>query len=122
MYRAARFSAASILSLLCLTRFLPAQARAQSVVQGPMAQVARDYAWRPVRADVVPQTQGVKAGEPVRVKVMLLDASGKLTNAIEKTAFVIQAVEPSGKTSETKVNVEPGASSVEAVLPGWSPG
>jgi hypothetical protein len=87
-----------------------------------MAQVARDYAWRPVRADVVPQTQGVKAGEPVHVKVMLLDASGKLTNAIEKTAFVIQAVEPSGKTSETKVNVEAGASSVETTLPGMEAG
>ena len=62
------------------------RARAQSVAQshtqftapGPMAQVARDYAWRPARADVLPLAQGATVGDRVPVKVLLLDASGKL--------------------------------------------
>src|SRR5882757_7018879 len=42
-----------------------------SPVPGPMAQAARDYAWRPARVDVLPQTQGMREGEEIPVRVVL---------------------------------------------------
>jgi len=87
-----------------------------------MAQVARDYAWRPARADVLPQAQGVKVGDKVPVKVVLLDASGKLTNAMEKTALILEATGPSGKTVSENLEVAPGASFVDLALPAMEPG
>jgi hypothetical protein len=87
-----------------------------------MAQVAREYAWRPVRADILPQAQGVKEGDAVPVKVVLLDASGKLTNAIEKTDLVVEAAGASGKTTSIKVEVALGASSADFTLPPMAAG
>jgi uncharacterized membrane protein YeaQ/YmgE (transglycosylase-associated protein family) len=87
-----------------------------------MAQVAREFAWRPVRADVVPHAQGVKAGDPVPVKVELLDGSGKLTNALLKTDLIVEAVGPSGKTQTLMVEISPGASSADVTFPGMEPG
>jgi hypothetical protein len=98
------------------------QSQAQSVAQAPMAQIAKEYAWRPIRADVLPQAQGVKAGDPVPVKVVLLDASGKLTNAIEKTNLVVEASGPSQKIVTVNVEVAPGASGAELSLPALVPG
>jgi hypothetical protein len=105
-----------------LTQSASVQSQTQFARQAPMAQVAREYAWRPARADVLPQAQGVKAGDPVPVKVVLLDASGKLTNAIEKTALVVEAVGASGKTVSMNVEVAPGASSADLTLPGMGAG
>jgi hypothetical protein len=85
-----------------------------------MAQVARDYAWRPARVDV--QAQSVKAGERVPVKVVLLDASGKLTNALDRMAFSLEAISPSGKTVVQNLEAAPGASSVNLFLPATEPG
>jgi hypothetical protein len=90
--------------------------------QAPMAQVARDYAWRPYRADVVPQTQGVKAGDPIAVQVTLLDANGKLTNAIQPTTLILETQSPSRNTLSIKVEIPAGSSSAEVKLPALEPG
>ena len=99
-----------------------AQSQAQSAAPAPMAQVARDYAWRPIRADVLPQTQGVKAGDPVPVKVVLLDGSGKLTNAIENTLLVVQAEGPSQKPVTMDIGIAVGSSAADLLLPAMVPG
>lgn len=99
-----------------------AQSQAQSIAQAPMAQVAREYAWRPVRADVLSPKQGVKAGVPVPVRVVLLDASGKLTNAIEKINLVVEATAPSRKTVSLNFEIERGASGADLTLPAMAPG
>ncbi len=109
-------------SLVWLTQIARAQSQAQSVAQAPMAQVAREYAWRPVRADVLPQAQGVKAGDPVPVKVVLMDASGKLTNAVEKTNLVVEATGPSRKKVSVNIEIARGASGADLVLPAMAPG
>src|SRR6266404_2349600 len=104
------------------------RAQAQSVahiqfaVPGPMAQVARDYAWRPARADVLPLAQGVTVGDRVPLRIVLLDASGKLTNALEKTVLTLEASGPSGEKMTEKTEVAPGASSVDLALPAMEPG
>ena len=87
-----------------------------------MAQVAREYAWRPYRADVVPQAQGVKAGEAVRVRVLLLDANGKLTNALQATTLMLETDSPSHKTGSVKVEIPAGASSADVQLPSMEAG
>ncbi len=87
-----------------------------------MAQVARDYAWRPARADVLPQAQGVTVGDRVPVKVLLLDASGKLTNALEKTVLILEASGPSGKKVTENLEIAPGASSVDLSFHAMEPG
>src|SRR5580765_1203156 len=103
--------------MLCPTHTVGAQSQSQSVVQAPMAQVAREYAWRPARADILPQAQGVKAGNPVPVKIVLLDANGKLTNAIEKISLIVEATGPSRKTESVNVEIAPGASGADLTLP-----
>jgi hypothetical protein len=85
-----------------------------------MAQVARDYAWRPARVDV--QAQSVKVGERVPVKVALLDATGKMTNALERIALNLEAIGPSGKAVVQNLEAAPGASSVDLLLPATEPG
>jgi hypothetical protein len=87
-----------------------------------MAQVARDYAWRPARVDVLPRAQGVTVGDRVPVKVLLLDASGKLTNALEKTVLILEATGASGQKVTENLEVAPGASFVDLVLPAMEPG
>jgi len=87
-----------------------------------MAEVARDYAWQPARADVLPLAQGVTVGDKVPVRVVLLDASGKLTNALEKTTLILEATGPSGQKITESLEVAPGASSVDLALPAMEPG
>jgi hypothetical protein len=87
-----------------------------------MAQVARDYAWQPARADVLPLVQGVRVGDRVPLRVLLLDASGKLTNALEKTALILEATGPSGKKVTENLEVAPGASSVDLSFQAMEPG
>jgi hypothetical protein len=87
-----------------------------------MAQVARDYAWRPARADVLPLAQGVTVGDRVPVKVLLLDASGKLTNALEKTTLILEATGPSSKKVTENLGVAPGASSMDLSFQAMEPG
>jgi hypothetical protein len=87
-----------------------------------MAQVARDIAWQPARVDVLPLTQGVKVGDSVPLRVVLLDATGKLTNAMEKTALILEASGPSGKKTTESLEVAPGASSVDLTLLAIEPG
>jgi hypothetical protein len=87
-----------------------------------MAQVARDYAWRPARADVLPLAQGVTVGDRVPVKVLLLDASGKLTNALEKTTLILEATGPSSKKVTENLGVAPGASSLDLSFQAMEPG
>jgi len=87
-----------------------------------MAQVARDYAWRPARADVLPLAQGVTVGDRVPLRIVLLDASGKLTNALEKTVLILEATGPSGQKVTENLEVAPGASFVNLVLPAMEPG
>jgi len=99
-----------------------AQSHAQFSAPGPMAQVARDYAWRPARADVLPHAQGVKVGGRVPMRVLLLDASGKLTNALEKTALILEASGPSGKKVSENLEVALGASFVDLALTAMEPG
>jgi len=116
--------------LICATICTTQTARAQSVteshgqfaVPGPMAQVARDYAWQPARVDVLPLAQGVKVGDKVPVRVVLMDASGKLTNAIEKTILILEASGPSGKKVTESLEVAPGASSADLALPAMEAG
>ena len=103
--------------LFCPTHTVGAQSQSQSVVQAPMAQVAREYAWRPARADILPQAQGMKAGNPVPVKIVLLDANGKLTNAIEKISLIVEATGPSRKTESVNVEIAAGASAADVTLP-----
>ena len=104
------------------------RAQAQSVthiqfaVPGPMAQVARDYAWRPARADVLPLAQGVTVGDRVPLRIVLLDASGKLTNALEKTVLILEATGPSGQKVTENLEVSPGASSVDLSFQAMEPG
>ena len=109
------------LILCCWPLMVASRSQAQSS-QAPMARVAREYAWRPVRADIVPQAQGIQAGEKVPIKVVLLDASGKLTNAMEKTDLIVEAAVPSGKTVTMNIVIVPGASSAEFALPPLTPG
>jgi len=85
-----------------------------------MAQVARDYAWRPARVDV--QAQSVRIGDRLLVKVVLLDATGKLTNALERMALNLEAIGPSGNAVVQNLEAAPGASSVDVVLPATEPG
>jgi hypothetical protein len=85
-----------------------------------MAQVARDYAWRPARVDV--QAQSARVGDRVPVKIVLLDATGKLTNALEPMAFHLEAIGPSGKAVDQNLEAAPGASSVDLFLPATEPG
>ena len=87
-----------------------------------MAQVARDYAWRPALADVLPLAQGAIVGDRVPLRVVLLDASGKLTNALERTALVIEATGPSGKKVTENLEVAPGASSIDLSFQAMEPG
>ena len=92
---------------------LGGSARAQSPAkssEAPMARVARENAWRPVRADIVPQSQGTKAGEPVELNVVLLNANGEPTNALEDTALAVQAVQPSGKIETINAKIPRGSS------------
>src|SRR6266404_1171741 len=104
------------------------RAQAQSVahiqfaVPGPMAQVARDYAWRPARADVLPLAQGVTVGDRVPLRIVLLDASGKLTNALEKTVLILEATGASGQKVTENLEVAPGASFVDLAFPATEPG
>ena len=99
-----------------------AQSQGESTVQAPMAQIAREYAWRPIRADILPQVQGVKAGDPVPVRVVLLDGSGKLTNAIENTPLVVGATGPSQRPVTVNVGIATGASAADLLLPAIVPG
>ena len=87
-----------------------------------MAQVAQQYAWRPVRADILPQSQGTKIGDSVVVRIELLDANGKPTNALQNTPLVVHAVEPSGKVQEMKLEVPSGTSSTEFKFQAAEPG
>jgi hypothetical protein len=104
------------------TLALRGQSQAQSVAQAPMAQIAKENAWRPIRADVLPQAQAVKAGDPVPVKVVLLDATGRLTNAVENTNLIVQAAGPSQKVVTVNIDVALGASGAELSLPAIAPG
>jgi hypothetical protein len=111
---------------LCTTQTTRPQSGAQSHAQftapGPLAQVARDYAWRPALADVLPLAQGAIVGDRVPLRIVLLDASGKLTNALERTALVIEATGPSGKKVTENLEVAPGASSVDLSFQAMEPG
>jgi len=111
-------------SLICTTQTGEVQSPIRSHVPfpmpGPMAQVARDYAWRPARVDV--HAQSVKVGERVPATVVLLDASGKLTYALERMSFSLQAISPSGKVVVQNLEAAPGASSVDLFLPATEPG
>ena len=99
-----------------------AQSHAQFTAPGPLAPVARDYAWQPARADVFPLVQGVRVGDRVPLRVLLLDASGKLTNALEKTALILEATGPSGKKVTENLEVAPGASSADLSFQAVEPG
>lgn len=100
----------------------PSRSNEQCSAPGPMAQIARDYAWRPTRADVLPQVQVAKVGDAIPVRVVLLDASGKLTNAIERTTLILEATSPSGKMQSESLEVAAGASYVDIGLLATEPG
>ena len=111
-----------VLCFLALATGAVAQSQSNAVQQAPMAQVAQQYSWRAVRADIVPQVQGTKAGEPVPVHVVLLNANGQPTNATEDTPLIIQATGPSGKVETIKTQISAGTSWAEAKFPAGEPG
>jgi hypothetical protein len=84
-----------------------------------MGQQAQTAAQRPAKIDVSPLGSQNAAGQPVRVRIQLLDGSGKPIAAPGSVDAELNVKQPSGQTATTKVTFSPGESSkqVDVMIP-----
>jgi len=81
-----------------------------------MSQQAQVAMQQPTKMDVVPVRPQNPIGEPLPVKVVLLNGAGQEIKATENTTAELQVIEPSGQVSSTTVTLLPGESSKQVDL------
>jgi len=90
--------------------------------QAPMASQAQRAKHEPVGVDITPLAQGKRVGDDVPVEVGLRDGEGRPVTAKKDTPVHVQWTEPSGKKSETVVQIPAGASSKTTNIKSTEPG
>ncbi len=107
-----RWGGLSYLLLAALLPLLSIPGRAQT-----MRGQAQQAIQLPVRTEVNPVKQGIRAGEVAEFEVSLRDGRGELTKARQTTALEVQLTQPSGATTTVPVQLAPGESSKRIAIP-----